>query len=157
MLLALYPIAITRADTATGGGWAVLFLVVAPFLCAVPAMFAEWLRPLGRNTERYRMCGACRRGDLVGTVPRFRFGYCGSDTKSKARLIGHPGRSLMRFVSASVWHGNEYRMLVRIAVGTAVFLGASVILCYLVVHTAMKYEFRLDLQSLHMSMIFVMP
>ena len=45
VLLALYPIAITRADTATGGGWAVLYLVVAPFACAVPAMLAEWLRP----------------------------------------------------------------------------------------------------------------
>lgn len=45
VLIALYPMAITRADTATGGGWAVLYLVAAPFLCAVPAMLAEWLRP----------------------------------------------------------------------------------------------------------------
>ncbi|MDA3950789.1 MAG: hypothetical protein PF508_16400 [Spirochaeta sp.] len=45
VLLALYPMAITRADTATGGGWAVLYLVIAPFLCAIPAMLAEWLHP----------------------------------------------------------------------------------------------------------------
>lgn len=44
-LLALFPVAITSADNADGGGWAVLILVIAPFLCGLPAMWSEWLSP----------------------------------------------------------------------------------------------------------------
>lgn len=43
--LVLIPPAVIRADGATGGGWAVLFVVAAPFFGALPAMFAEWMRP----------------------------------------------------------------------------------------------------------------
>lgn len=45
-LVVLLPVAMTVADTARGGGWAVAAIAVYPFVAAVPAMFAEWLRPL---------------------------------------------------------------------------------------------------------------
>lgn len=44
-MLAIIPVSITSADNADGGGWAVLAIVAAPFICAVPPMFMEWLRP----------------------------------------------------------------------------------------------------------------
>jgi hypothetical protein len=44
-LLVLVPLSVTRADNATGGGWAVLILIAAPFPAAAPAMWSELMRP----------------------------------------------------------------------------------------------------------------
>jgi hypothetical protein len=41
----LFPVAITRADTATGGGRAALYVILAPFPAALVPMASEWLRP----------------------------------------------------------------------------------------------------------------
>lgn len=44
-MLAVVPVSITSADNADGGGWAVLAIVASPFICALPPMWLEWLRP----------------------------------------------------------------------------------------------------------------
>ncbi|MFW6227858.1 MAG: hypothetical protein ACOC2V_00245 [Alkalispirochaeta sp.] len=41
----LFPVAITQADTATGGGRAALYVILAPFPAGLVPMAAEWLRP----------------------------------------------------------------------------------------------------------------
>ena len=45
MLLLLFPVGLTVADNARGGGWAVLLLFIQPFLAALAAMWFEWIRP----------------------------------------------------------------------------------------------------------------
>ena len=45
LLLAMYPIAFTVADTARGGGWAVVLMVIQPLVAAAVPMWFEWLRP----------------------------------------------------------------------------------------------------------------
>jgi len=47
ILLVLFPVAITVADNARGGGWAALLLIVVPPVPAVMTMFAELIRPGG--------------------------------------------------------------------------------------------------------------
>ncbi len=46
-LLALIPVALTVADNAQGGGWAVLALILQPIPAAAVAMLFEWIRPVG--------------------------------------------------------------------------------------------------------------
>lgn len=47
MLLMLVPTALTVADTASGGGWAVLALLIQPMGAAAVSALAEWNRPGG--------------------------------------------------------------------------------------------------------------
>jgi hypothetical protein len=44
-LLALIPVALTVADNARGGGWAVLALILQPIPAAAMTMLFEWIRP----------------------------------------------------------------------------------------------------------------
>ncbi len=44
-LLVLIPLSVIKADNATGGGWAALIAIGAPFIAALPAMWSEWMRP----------------------------------------------------------------------------------------------------------------
>ncbi len=45
LLLVMYPIAFTVADTARGGGWAVVLMLIQPLIAALVPMWFEWLRP----------------------------------------------------------------------------------------------------------------
>lgn len=45
LLLALIPVALTVADNAKGGGWAVLTLILQPLPAAAMTMLYEWIRP----------------------------------------------------------------------------------------------------------------
>ncbi|MCG8480664.1 MAG: hypothetical protein MI724_16340 [Spirochaetales bacterium] len=45
LVLVMYPIAVTVADTARGGGWAVVLMVIQPLIAALIPMWFEWLRP----------------------------------------------------------------------------------------------------------------
>lgn len=44
-LLALVPVALTVADNARGGGWAVLALIIQPIPAAAMSMLFAWIRP----------------------------------------------------------------------------------------------------------------
>lgn len=46
-LLALIPVALTVADNAQGGGWAVLALILQPIPAAAVTMLFEWIQPVG--------------------------------------------------------------------------------------------------------------
>ncbi|MFW5693792.1 MAG: hypothetical protein ACOCYB_01390 [Alkalispirochaeta sp.] len=46
-LLTLIPVALTVADNAQGGGWAVLALILQPVPAAAMTMLFEWMRPGG--------------------------------------------------------------------------------------------------------------
>jgi len=46
-LLALIPVAMTVADNAQGGGWAVLTLILQPIPAAAVTMLFEWIQPAG--------------------------------------------------------------------------------------------------------------
>ncbi len=56
-LLTLIPLSIIHADTARGGGWAVLFILVAPFIAGLSAMWSEWLRPSSALFGLVAVCG----------------------------------------------------------------------------------------------------
>ena len=45
LMLVFFAVALTVADNARGGGWAVLAMLVQPVFAALMSMFFNWIRP----------------------------------------------------------------------------------------------------------------